>query len=146
MQKRMNTEAILGKLAEIRRSIPHLRQAPRTETQSRLDARSVEEFEAAAVVDALETIADDLRATVDEAHSRLYEQSLDVYYAAEELSRDPEHPEVIPHVEAMRAAHQNSYGRPIPSKEETELRRRRKGFPANGGARRAIDGAAAEGS
>ena len=126
MEKRMNTEAVLAKLAEIRRSIPRLNNTPRPEKTSRVeDAQSVEEFELTAVADALETLADDVHTTIREAEERLYEQSLDVYYAAEELARDPEHANVIPHVEAMRKAHENSYGRAIPTKEETEARRRK---------------------
>jgi hypothetical protein len=125
MEKRMNTQAVLAKLAEIRRSIPRLNDAPRPEKTSRVDAQSVEEFELAAVADALETLGEDLRATIREAEDRLYEQCLDVYYAAEELARDPEHANVIPHVEALRKAHENSYGRAIPTKEETEARRRK---------------------
>ena len=123
MQKRMNAQEILGKLAELRRSIPHLSNRPRPEKQSLVEARTMEEFEGAAVLEAVETLADDLRATIEEAEQRMYESALDVYYAAEELAQDPAHADVIPHVEAMRAAHQKSYGRPIPTKEETEKRR-----------------------
>jgi len=132
----MNTEELLGKLAEMRRSIPYLSERPRPENKSLLDARTVEEFETAAVVDALETLADDVRATIEETTQRAYENALDVYYAAEELARDPQNAHIVPHVEAMRAAHQKSYGKPIPTKEETEERRngrnearRRKGGP-----------------
>ena len=44
----------------------------------------------------------------------LYRKGLEVYYAAEDLARDPAHAELIPHVEAMRRAHEAQYGRPIP--------------------------------
>ena len=91
MEKRMNTEAVLAKLAEIRRSIPRLNDTPRPEKTSRIDAQS-----------------------------------------AEELARDPAHANVILHVEALRKAHQNSYGRTIPTKEETEARR---GKPREEGSR-----------
>jgi len=128
MQTRMNTEAILGKLAEIRRGIPRLSQRRRPESTSLVDARTVEEFEAAAVVDAMETLAEDLRATIEDAEARAYESALDVYHAAEELARDPARAaEVLPHVESMRAAHRATYGIPIPTKEETERRRARDG-------------------
>ena len=127
MEKRMKTEEILGKLAELRRSIPHLSSRPRPETRSLVDARTpaqtMEEFELATVAEAVGTLAEDVRATIEDAEQRAYESALDVYYAAEELANDPAHPDVIPHVEAMRAAHQKSYGRPIPTKEETEKRR-----------------------
>lgn len=126
MKKRMNTEAVLAKLAEIRRSIPRLKNAPRLEKTSRIDdARTIEDFETGAVVDALETLADDIQETIRESEERIYEKCLDVYYAAEELARDPQHANLIPHVEALRNAHQTSYGRPMPTKEETEARRRK---------------------
>jgi hypothetical protein len=120
----MNAEAILAKLTELRRSIPHLsRSAP--EPQSRtIDARTAEEFEVAAIADALETLTADVAATIAETERRVYESALDVYYATEALARDPEHPETIPHVEAMRAAHKKAYGKPVPPKEETERRRK----------------------
>jgi hypothetical protein len=119
----MKTEEILEKLAEMRRKIPHLSHRPRPEKKSLVEARTVEEFESAAVIDALETLAEDVRETIKDAERRMYESALDIYYAAEELARDPAHPEMIPQVEAMRAAHQKSYGFPIPTKDETARRR-----------------------
>lgn len=127
MQRRMNSEAILAKLAEIRRAIPRLSTTPRPERKSLVAARTIEEFEAEAVADALEALAEDIQTTVREAEDRLYEQALDAYHVAEELARDPAHADLIPHVEALRKAHQNSYGRPVPKKEETEARRRNAG-------------------
>lgn len=123
--KRMDAEKILGTLAEIRGSIPRL-ETPlrRPEKTSRVAARTVEEFEAEAVADALDSLATDLRAAIDDAQTKVYENALDVYYAAEELVRDPAHAdEVRPHLEAMAAAYLASYGKPVPSKEETERRR-----------------------
>jgi hypothetical protein len=46
-----------------------------------------------------------------------YRKALDVYYTAEELARNPEHAELLPHVDAMRQAHEAQYGRPIPPKQ-----------------------------
>jgi len=42
--------------------------------------------------------------------------AMKVYYAAEELAKDPEHAELIPHVEKMREAYSSFYGKPIPPK------------------------------
>jgi hypothetical protein len=116
--KKMDAEAILAKLTEIRRSIPRLKTKPRPENKSLAAARSLEDFENLAVIEALESLADDVHTAVEEARETAYQQALKVYYAAEELARDPEHAELIAHVEAMRQAHQNSYGRPIPPKKK----------------------------
>jgi len=40
--------------------------------------------------------------------------ALRIYYAAEELARDPANAHLIPHVEAMRRAYEHDYGVPIP--------------------------------
>jgi predicted ATPase len=117
-QARMDAEAILTKLTEIRRSIPNLKTKPRPENKSLVAASSLEDFEDLAVIEALESLADDVHASVEEARQRAYEQALEVYYAAEELARDPEHADLIPQVEAMREAHQSSYGRPVPPKKK----------------------------
>jgi len=74
------------------------------------------DFELAAAADALGTLAGQIQSVIDRRMEKLYEEALEVYYVAEELARDPEHADVIPHVEAMRRAHENSYGRPIPPK------------------------------
>jgi hypothetical protein len=66
--------------------------------------------------DGLEGLADDLGAAIARKEAEAMEMALQVYYAAEELSRDPEHADLIPHVERMRDAYRSSYGRPIPLK------------------------------
>jgi hypothetical protein len=76
------------------------------------------DFELAAAADALGTLAGQIQSVIDRRMEKLYEDALEVYYTAEELARDPEHADVIPHVEAMRRAHENSYGRPIPPRKE----------------------------
>ena len=128
MKKRFDAERVLGELARIRAAIPLRGSAPRREKSQRMDARSGEEFELEAVADALEALADDVRLMVEKANEEAMEKALDVYYAAEELARDPANVDVAAHVEKMRAAYQSHYGRPIPSKEETE-KRRAKGKP-----------------
>ena len=54
----------------------------------------------------------------------LFENILDLFYAVEEASRDPKNAHLIPHVERMQEAYEKEYGYPIPTKEETEARRR----------------------
>src|SRR5947207_1719159 len=114
----MDTEAILRRLSEIRSAIPQLPQ-PRPDANSNaggssLDGDALEDFEYAAIADAVEAIGDDLEAAIDDAHTTILAKCLEVYYAAEELSRDPAHADLIPRVEEMRHAFQQSYGRPIP--------------------------------
>ena len=46
--------------------------------------------------------------------SRLFDQAMEVYYAAEELSRDPAHAHLIPLVEDLRATFERDMGYPIP--------------------------------
>jgi len=125
----MNAEEILARLAKLREGMPvPSRPRPRkAETTSRIDAQSVEDFEAAAVVEALESMADDLHAVIEEKRERALETALDIYYAAVELARDPAHADLAEQVAKMEAAYERDYGRPIPTKEETEARRAKKG-------------------
>lgn len=74
------------------------------------------DFTALAVADALSALATKIRTVLELRREELYLQCLEAYYVAEELSRDPQHAELIPHVEAMRAAHERDYGYPIPPK------------------------------
>ena len=91
MQKRMNAEEILAQLAKMQEGLPKP-QRPRkraVDRTSRIDARTVEEFEAVAVIEARESMADDVQAVIDEKMERAYELALDVYYTSVELARDP---------------------------------------------------------
>jgi len=106
----MNAEPILQKLSEIRNAIPQVPQ-PRRETIV------IEDFEYAAVADALEAMGDDLAAAITGAQTALAGKCLEIYYAAEELSRDPAHVDLVPHVEEMRRAYERSYGRAIPPRK-----------------------------
>ena len=128
MQPRFNAEQILATLAKIREKMP-LDQFPpakkRQPIESDIGPQSMEDFELLTVAEALESLADDARAIANGATKALIENALDVYYAAEELSHDPEHAELIPQVENRRRAYESHYGHAIPTKEETERRRRR---------------------
>ncbi|MEA2491650.1 MAG: hypothetical protein QOH21_3442 [Acidobacteriota bacterium] len=128
MQHRLDTEQVLAGLAKIRATMPLHRirrtaHPPRATT--RTDARTTEDFEMEAIADALESLADDARALAAAAIESAVEQALDVYYAAAELARQPEHANLIPHMENMRRAYHEQYGHAIPTKEETERRRAR---------------------
>ena len=131
MTLQFDTEQMLARLAAIRRSLPPETLRPRRKTAERLEAASVEDFETAAVTDALESVADDVASVVQNAHDSLFEQALDVYYATETLAADPANAHLIEHVENMRRAYEESYGHPIPTREAT-LARRTTGAPPAG--------------
>jgi hypothetical protein len=76
--------------------------------------QALADFELLAAVDAAEALARDIRAFCDRRLEEAYRSALEVYYTAEELARDPEHAELVVHVEAMRRAHLEQYGRAIP--------------------------------
>lgn len=78
-----------------------------------------EDFEYAALADGLESLTRELEAAIDYAHRLAKAKALEIYYAAEELARDPEHAELIPHVARMREAYERDYGVPIPPKGES---------------------------
>jgi len=123
MKPKVNAEAVLKKLAELRNSVPYIDQIPprRTSDEGRMmlddiQPQTEEEFEYAAIAAGLESMANDVAAAIEHARAQATEQALQIYYAAEELARDPAHAELIPHVEAMRQAYERTYGKPIPPK------------------------------
>jgi len=124
-KQKLNAELILRKLAEMRKSIPDLDEAPprpahdgRTSALDGFPLETAEDFEYAAVAAGLQSLADDLSAVIEQKLARAEEQALEIYYSAEELARDPEHADLIPVVERLRQAYQNDYGRPIPPRKK----------------------------
>jgi hypothetical protein len=117
-KKRLDAEAVLRRLAEIRKGIPFLADRPPVmkRTDERSKARTVEEFEEQAVIDGLESLSDELSAAIQERHAKAVQEALRVYYTAEEMAKDPAHADLIPHVKSMREAYEKSYGHPIPPK------------------------------
>ena len=122
--KRIDAAAILRTLAEIRKSIPKTLQpaGPPPRHDGKIERRRDPgmDFETQAVVDGLESVADELREAISQAELKAFNHALDVYYAAVELTKDGQNPEVLPHVEAMQKAYEQSYGRPIPPPEKRE--------------------------
>jgi hypothetical protein len=125
-RKRLDAESILRQLAEIRRAIPRVAPAPpqpATDGRARdvdgMSSWSEEDFDYAAVADGLSSLAGELSAAIDHAAAAATEKALEIYYAAEELARDPAHAELIPHVERMRAAYERDFGRPVPARRTT---------------------------
>ena len=121
-EKKLNAEELLAKLAAIRAQIPHLdgprpAREKRPERMSPSGAEDMADFEMESIAEALESMADELHDAIDAAQAKALAQALDVYYAAEELARDPAHADLIPHVEAMRAAYEHDFGKPIPPRK-----------------------------
>ncbi|HEY0159090.1 MAG TPA: hypothetical protein VGF28_17520 [Thermoanaerobaculia bacterium] len=82
------------------------------------DAVAVEDFDLLTTADALEALAGKVRAVVQMKEAKLYQDALSVYYATEELSRDPQNAHLAENVKRMREAHERQYGKPIPPKKE----------------------------
>ena len=116
--KKLDAAEALRRLAEIRKGIPFLEESmPRRTGDGRLDdCGTVEEFEAAALAEGLENLADDLSAAIRKKQAEALEAALRIYYAAEELARDPANAHIVSQVERMREAYERDFGRPIPPK------------------------------
>lgn len=82
------------------------------------DAKASEDFDLLASADALESLAAKVRAAVAIKEAKIYEHALEVFYATEELSKDPANAHLVEQVKKMREAHQKSYGKPIPPKKK----------------------------
>lgn len=117
----IDAEGILGKLAEIRKSLPRQYMPDKPAAAGHegrslggLQPQSMREFDYLAVADGLESLAADLSEASRLAQEKATADALKVYYTAEELAKDPANADLIPHVEKMRQAYQESYGKPIP--------------------------------
>jgi len=121
-KKKIDVEGILNTLASIRKQIPHLpAAAPPRETTA--DAPfptggedAMELFEMETLADALESFAGEVSAAIDDAQQKAMVEALKIYYAAEELAKDPAHAHLIPYVEEMRAIYRRDFGTDIPKK------------------------------
>ncbi len=120
MSKRIDAEAILRTLADVRKSIPYeLKPLPEEATATpvaALDAETMTDFELETVAEGLERLTAELTGALESARAKVLADALRIYYAAEELARDPANAHLIPHVEAMRRAYEHDYGVPIPAK------------------------------
>jgi hypothetical protein len=114
--KRLDAAEVLRKLSALREMMPRPegKFTPTTEVTLSPSGDAMADFEEQAVVDALGSMADELHAAIEEKREKLFRDSMEIYYTAEELARDPAHAHVIPHVEAMRAAYEKDFGHPIP--------------------------------
>ncbi len=50
------------------------------------------------------------------ARQKAMDQSMEIYYAAEKLAKDPEHANLIPYVRQMREIYRRDFGRDIPER------------------------------
>jgi hypothetical protein len=120
-------ESILNTLASVRQQIPQLakyRDAPPPSAEKTGiipflpgDEEGMEAFEMLTLAEALESFANELSASIDEAQEKLFSDCMEIYYAAAELIKEPEHAHLIPYVEDMRAAYWREFGRAIPPRE-----------------------------
>jgi hypothetical protein len=119
--KKLDAEPILRQLAEIRRAIPYLQPGlPPPGVDGRAPdlggMLTEEDFEYATLADGVESLARELGAAIDPAYALAKAKALEIYYATEELARDPE---LIPHLARMREAYERDYGVAIPPKDQT---------------------------
>ena len=121
---KLQAEVFLSQLASIRKRMPHLGEdAPRRPEDARsrfrdgMPVETEEDFEWAAVIDGLNAFGNDLAAANERKRVAMAEAVRQVYYFAEEASRDPANAFLIEKLERLRAAYQRDYGRPIPPKE-----------------------------
>ena len=123
-RKRLDAAEALKTLALVRASIPEKFRVPvppREEPPQQLhfpadalNEDAMELFELEAVQEAVETVLAELTASLDNARDLAVKEALKVFYAAEELAKDPENAELIPHVIAMREAYERDFGKPVP--------------------------------
>ncbi len=123
-QKKMTAAEILDELAKLRERLPEEMRRPRPpkEKTERMtfpaSGDAMADFEQQAIIDALQSLADDVHAGVEEKRAKMMEKALEIYYVAEELAKQPENAHLIKHVEEMQRAYQAEFGKPIPPKKK----------------------------
>ena len=120
-KQKIDVEGILNTLATVRKQIPHLVEAPPRDTTNAgtfpaAGDDALELFEMETLADALESFAGEVSDSVEAAREKALAGALEIYYAAEELAKDPKHGHLIPVVEQMREAYRRDYGRDIPTR------------------------------
>ena len=116
-----DVKSILEAIAELRSRLPRVDGSVATRpggSDGRMTLpkghgiRTMQDFEVLAMLEALQSLADDMA----DAEAKMEEMALRTYYAAEELSRDPAHADLIPVVENLRRIYEQENGEPIPPK------------------------------
>ena len=128
-KRKIDVEGILNTLSSIRQQIPKLTNASAKRSANAAadavsmkgllsgDEDAIEAFELGTLAGAIESLAGDLSASIEAAEQKLMADALEVYYAAERLSKEPEHAHLIPYVEQMQAIYRRDFGREIPARE-----------------------------
>lgn len=124
-KQKIDVEGILNTLASIRQQMPRVVDVPAKAPVESAgiasfvpgDEDAMEAFEMEALADALESFAAEVSQSVEAAQEEAMAKALEIYYVAEELSKDPEHAHLIPHVEQMRAIYRRDFGTDIPKKK-----------------------------
>src|SRR5216684_2577663 len=125
-KQKVDVEGILNTLSSIRARIPMLANVPAkppvnetTDMESFVpgDEEAMEAFEMETLAEALESFADELHESIETAQQKVMEQAMEIYYAAEELAKDPEHAHLIPYVEQMREVYRRDFGKDIPKRK-----------------------------
>jgi hypothetical protein len=124
-KQKLDVESILNTLASIRKQIPFMTDAPAPSGSPAMapvvafaagGEETMEMFEMETLADALESFAGELTHSIETARKKALTQALEVYYAAEELARDPEHADLIPYVQQMREGYRHDFGTDIPKR------------------------------
>ena len=108
--EKLDAERILSMLADMRKKLPLLDEEPRqpedarTRLSASMPAETEEDFEWAAVQDAVESFLRDVSAVTTRKRAEVLEIALRVFYAMEEASHDPANAHLVEEVEKMRAA------------------------------------------
>ncbi|HSY48860.1 MAG TPA: hypothetical protein VLC46_08620 [Thermoanaerobaculia bacterium] len=126
-KKTTDVEAIIKEIGSLRARLPKTARSraatpPLEKPGERMafvpgDEEAMKAFEMLALEDTLESLLGDVQAIIEEKREALMAKTLEIYYATEELSKDPEHAHLIPHVEQMRAAYLRDFGTEIPPKK-----------------------------
>ena len=121
----VDAEGILQELADIRASIPFLRDYRRPQsfdgsakTVDRTPLLDNQEFDLMAIADAVQALGEDLQAVIDEKMETVTQGALRVYWTCKELVKDPANAHLKPMLEKMRAAYERDTGEPEPPKPE----------------------------
>lgn len=119
--QKIDVDGILTTLASVRKQIPHLSNTPPPDaagppTLLGTSEEAMEIFELETLADALDSFAGEIIDSIETAQQQAMAGALEIYYAAAELAKDPDHAHLIPIVEQMRAAYRRDFGREIPER------------------------------
>jgi hypothetical protein len=80
-------------------------------------AEALDDFALTTAVESLTQIAQQAHLIAEQKRQHAYRMILDMYYALEDASKDPDNPQhelILEHMENLRRAHESQYGKPIP--------------------------------